>query len=376
MDAVWIERFDETQNECFSVGIKDNIDIVGYRTTIGTQALSDQQPATADAEVISRIKDADIVISGKTSLHELAFGMTGVNHYFGTPVNPKFSELIVGGSSSGSAVAVANNEVRGAIGTDTGGSVRVPAACCGVIGFKPTFGRVSRKGVYPESSSLDCVGTFARTMTDLIRLHSVIDPLFMPSSVPTKLEDLSCALFVEQSHTSISKQVIKYMGELSASLTKVQIPLFEDAFKAGMTIIAYETYQAFGHLLHSPSIGTDIRERLKLASNITAEEIEYANTVRRCFSEQIDVILKSHPLIITPALPDTPLLARDALDGKQDLKISYFARPFNLSGHPAIVLPINNQGTTPVSLQLICAKERDAWLCEIAKQITGDEIVL
>lgn len=91
-------------------------------------------------------------------MHELAFGITGINHAFGTPINPKYPELIPGGSSSGSAAAVAAKQADFTLGTDTGGSIRMPAACCGVFGLKPTFGRVSRKGVYPPSSSLDCVG--------------------------------------------------------------------------------------------------------------------------------------------------------------------------------------------------------------------------
>ena len=97
-------------------------------------------------------------------MHELAFGITGINHAFGTPINPKYPELIPGGSSSGSAAAVAAKQADFTLGTDTGGSIRMPAACCGVYGLKPTFGRVSREGVYPPSSSLDCVGPFANSV--------------------------------------------------------------------------------------------------------------------------------------------------------------------------------------------------------------------
>ena len=114
--------------------------------------------------MVKNILKADCEIIGKTNLHELAFGITGINHAFGTPINPKYPELIPGGSSSGSAAAVAAKQADFTLGTDTGGSIRMPAACCGVYGLKPTFGRVSRKGVYPPSSSLDCVGPFANSV--------------------------------------------------------------------------------------------------------------------------------------------------------------------------------------------------------------------
>lgn len=114
-------------------------------------------------------------------MHELAFGITGINHAFGTPINPKYPELIPGGSSSGSAAAVAAKQADFTLGTDTGGSIRMPAACCGVFGLKPTFGRVSRKGVYPPSSSLDCVGPFANSVEMIEKAMQIIDPTFKPT---------------------------------------------------------------------------------------------------------------------------------------------------------------------------------------------------
>ncbi len=134
------------------VMVKDTIDIQGLKTIAGSRALLEVEPAHDDAEVVKNILKADCEIIGKTNLHELAFGITGINHAFGTPINPKYPELIPGGSSSGSAAAVAAKQADFTLGTDTGGSIRMPAACCGVFGLKPTFGRVSRQGVYRESS--------------------------------------------------------------------------------------------------------------------------------------------------------------------------------------------------------------------------------
>uniref|UniRef100_UPI0028AB14C1 amidase family protein n=1 Tax=Pseudomonas nitroreducens TaxID=46680 RepID=UPI0028AB14C1 len=150
------------------VAVKDSIDIAGYPTRCGTRALADAAPAECNAFVVDAVLNAGWQIVGKTNLHELAFGVTGINDWTGTPVNPMAPDRVPGGSSSGSASAVAAGLADIALGTDTGGSVRVPAACCGIAGLKPTFGRVSRDGVHPAQSSLDCVGPFAANMADLI----------------------------------------------------------------------------------------------------------------------------------------------------------------------------------------------------------------
>ena len=148
---------------------KDTLDIAGYPTRAGSPVLQDAPEATAHAAVIQQLLDSGCQLRGKTTLHELAFGVTGINAWSGTPINPRYPALIPGGSSSGSATVVAAGEVDFAIGTDTGGSVRMPAACCGIVGLKPTWGRVSRQGVMPTDSSLDCVGFFSRDVTTLRR---------------------------------------------------------------------------------------------------------------------------------------------------------------------------------------------------------------
>ena len=138
----------------------------------------DKPSATKNAEVVERILAADCQITAKTNLHELAFGITGINPVFGTAINPQYPDLIPGGSSSGSAAAVAAGLADFTLGTDTGGSIRMPAACCGVYGFKPTFNRVSRQGIHPAMSSLDCVGPFAASVAMIETAMQIIDPSF------------------------------------------------------------------------------------------------------------------------------------------------------------------------------------------------------
>src|SRR5579871_6816782 len=158
----WIERFDVEQGDGPTVAVKDIIDVAGSVTTGGCKALADAgYVATADAPCIVSVRQAGGRLAGKTNLHELAFGTSGVNEWYGTPENPADPGRIPGGSSSGSAAVVGTGEVDVALGSDTGGSVRIPAACCGVVGVKTTYGAVSLSGVLPLAPSYDTVGVLA-----------------------------------------------------------------------------------------------------------------------------------------------------------------------------------------------------------------------
>src|SRR5215204_1395082 len=166
------------------IAVKDLFDTAGVRTTAGSKFFADNIP-TSDAFVIEKIKEAGALILGKTNTHEIALGVTGNNPHYGTACNPWDTTRIPGGSSSGSAIAVSTGMALGALGTDTGGSIRIPAALCGVVGFKPTFGRVSLRGVFPLSWNLDHVGPLAKCVRDaalIVQIISIYDPLD-PASV-------------------------------------------------------------------------------------------------------------------------------------------------------------------------------------------------
>src|SRR5580698_6855331 len=149
-DSVFVQTMDLGGDD-LRVGVKDSIDIEGMPTRLACACFADAPPAERHAEVVRALLDAGCRIVGKTNMHELAYGVTGINRWTGTPVNPRAPERVPGGSSSGSAVAVAMQLVDFAVGTDTGGSIRIPSACCGVYGLKPTYGRVSRSGGQPGS---------------------------------------------------------------------------------------------------------------------------------------------------------------------------------------------------------------------------------
>src|SRR5204863_4402683 len=166
------------------VAVKDIIDVVDVPTTAGCRAIAKlAKPAAADAPCLAGARAAGARLVGKANLHELAMLPIGTNPWFGTPVNPLDAELIPGGSSSGSAVAVATDEADVAIGSDTGGSVRIPSACCGTTGLKTTHGRVSLDGVWPLATSLDTIGPMARDVAGVVAGMQLLEPGFTPSDV-------------------------------------------------------------------------------------------------------------------------------------------------------------------------------------------------
>ena len=176
--ATFITRF-ETSGTGIRLAVKDLIDMEGIPTTAGCRAVADQAlPARADAACLAGARAAGARIVGRTNLHELAFGVTGVNPWFGTPVNPLDPSRVPGGSSSGSAVAVATGEADVAYGSDTGGSVRIPSACCGTAGLKTTWGRIPLDGVWPLSPSFDTIGPMARDVGGLEVGMRLLEPGF------------------------------------------------------------------------------------------------------------------------------------------------------------------------------------------------------
>jgi amidase len=350
-----------------SVMVKDTIDIAGFATRAGSQALENAAAAQEHAQVVEALLAGNCRILGKTSLHELAFGTTGINHWSGTADNPLYPGLIPGGSSSGSAAAVAAGLVDFALGTDTGGSVRVPAACCGVFGLKPTFGRISRAGVMPGVSSLDCVGPFAASMELLIAAMQVIDPGFIAQSCPP---NLSIGVVPVTAHPQILQTLDAALARSGFALHPTPLPGMEAAYNAGLAVINRETWNACGHLLPSGLLGADIAARLQAAALTSDEALQQAEQVREAFTHEVDAALAQHPILALPTLPDYPLQVAQAADTRAAIGMTSLVRPFNLTGHPALSLPLQGPSGLPVGLQLIAGKGQDALLCAVALMIS------
>ncbi|MGM0858344.1 MAG: amidase [Pseudomonadota bacterium] len=349
------------------VVVKDTIDIAGYPTRAGSAALAEAPQAQHHAEIVERTLAAGYRIIGKANLHELAFGMTGLNKWTGTPENPHFPKLIPGGSSSGSASAVASGMAEVGIGTDTGGSIRLPAACCGLYGLKPTFGRLGRRGVMPAFSSLDCVGPITADIDELIAFMAAVDPSFTPSPIMARSRVAWLQVTADDAIQAALEECIRASGLETETAT---LPLLDDAYGAAMAVINRETFEACAFWLEDDRLGADVAKRLRAAGNTMVAELHEAEVVRHAFTAEVDRLLDSHEILALPTLPHPPLTRSAADAGQQDLTISALLRPFNLSGHPALTVPLAPKGGKPMALQLVGRRGDDANLCYAARALS------
>ncbi|NPT42976.1 amidase [Paraburkholderia sp. 1N] len=351
-----------------TIAIKDTIDIAGYATTAASRALADTHPAVQHAEVVERLLDAGWHIVGKANMHELAFGMTGINDYTGTPQNPQDASRIPGGSSSGSAAAVGLKLADAALGTDTGGSIRGPAACCGVIGLKPTCGRVSRRGVAPRESTLDCVGPFARDMQTIVAVMQAITGDFdMRAAHAPQTGAWNVGIVQVDATPEILKAVTRAVRQADGTARTVNLAGLAAAFEAGVSIINAETSRAFGHLVATGKLGADLDARLRAAAKTTAAQCDAAESVRKQFTAAVDHALESVDVLILPTLPALPITLDEARGGTSVIAMSSLIRPFNLSGHPALSLPLPIDGSPlKAGLQIVGRRGADEQVCAIA----------
>ncbi len=218
--STFITRFD-TSGSGVRLAVKDLIDMEGVPTTAGCRAVANEAaPATADAVCLAGARAAGARIVGRTNLHELALGVTGVNPWYGTPVNPLDPRLVPGGSSSGSAVAVATFDADVAYGSDTGGSVRIPSACCGTAGLKTTWGRVPLVGVWPLSPRFDTVGPMARDVAGLVLGMELLEPGFVVEQrAPVRVARLRL-----EAHPAIDAAIDRALRVVEWEVSDIELP--------------------------------------------------------------------------------------------------------------------------------------------------------
>jgi aspartyl-tRNA(Asn)/glutamyl-tRNA(Gln) amidotransferase subunit A len=375
------------------ISLKDNIYTVGIRTTAGSKILKDFIP-TEDAAVVGQLKNAGAVIVGKTNMHEFAYGVTSNNPHYGPVHNPWDLSRIPGGSSGGSAAAVAAGLCYGSIGTDTGGSIRIPASLCGIVGLKPTLGRVSVDAVIPLSPLLDCVGPLARTVQDA---NHLLDPILhrvkgdrspralKKSSAKTRKfvlgipEDFFFDV-VSNDVYAVFEKALRVLKKQRVTFKQVSLPLLRETEDAGNQIAWPEAthyhQQAGWYPSRAADYGEDVRSRLEMGTKVSATTYLSALELREKFIQQFRLTLKDAS-VDAIAVPTTsisaPLIGEETIhlcgqDRATRALMLRANRPANLAGVPAISVPCGfTPAGLPVGLQLIGADDDEHLLLQIAR---------
>ncbi len=343
----------------------------GVPTTNGSKVIAAHaRPAAADATCLAGTRAAEaegtLVVVGKTNLHELAFGVTGINPWFGTPVNPLDSRLVPGGSSSGSAVAVGAYEADVAFGSDTGGSIRIPAACCGVVGLKTTRGRVSLDGVLPLAPSLDTVGPMARSVADVAAGMALLEPGFTPAG--TGGRSVVVGRLRLPAEPRVDEALDSALAAAGLHAVDVVLPGWWPATAATMRILAAEAWQVHADLWarHADDLSSDVRARLLDASSVTPADLDAAWQRAPLWDTELDETFARVDILALPVLAGPPPPLEDA---SRLTDIRYVA-PFNLAGVPALALPVPARSPgIPPSLQLVGPRLSEEQLVAVGLQV-------
>jgi amidase len=289
---------------------------------------------------------------GKTNLHELAYGASGINEWFGTPPNPFDPALVPGGSSSGSAVALANGEADVAYGSDTGGSIRVPSAFCGTTGLKTTYGRIPVEGVRPCAASLDTVGPMARDVVGVALGLAFLEPGFAISSKPARLIGRLRVPGVKVD-PAIGAAVARVLGAAEFQVVEVTVPEWTQAYRSNVAILDREAAEANRPLVQDPAkrakLGDIVADRIRAAAQVSAQE---AGEARRFQEEWQGILAAVFRRVELLALPTVAFFPPRIEDGN-DRHYTSLTNPVNLAGLPALAQPVPAGGPIPASVQLV-----------------------
>jgi aspartyl-tRNA(Asn)/glutamyl-tRNA(Gln) amidotransferase subunit A len=370
------------------IGLKDLIDTAGLRTTAASALHKDRIP-TEDAEVVTRLKAAGAILIGKQNLHEFAYGGSSIISCFGPVRNPWNPDHIAGGSSGGSAAAVGAKMCCAAIGTDTGGSIREPASLCGVVGLKPTFGRVSARGVIPLSPSLDHVGPIARTVADAAVVLRAIagydsrDPNSANMPVPnytTALEEPPARFRVgtphksfyenlDQETASAVQQALDVLKNNGAEVRDIDLQI-----PADWSLLSAEAYACHAEFIRrSPELyQPETLRRLRAGESISAAEVDARRRELKNYRSEIDGVFKQIDVLVTPTTPHpAPRLTGLTENSDQlrptELTLLSNTRPFNMWGLPTISVPCGfTHSGLPIGLQIAGAHWAEGLVLQVA----------
>jgi aspartyl-tRNA(Asn)/glutamyl-tRNA(Gln) amidotransferase subunit A len=352
---VWLARPDEVAPGT-PVAIKDLLDTAGLVTTYGSVIFAEHVPART-AESVLRLEAAGYAVAGKTNLHEFAYGISSQNEHFGNVPNPGFPGRLAGGSSGGTAAAIAAGDVELGLGTDSGGSIRIPAAWCGIAGFKPTFDLVPTDGCFPLAPSYDHVGPLASTVEGCSELMRALAPGFSETDVDLAQLAVGVA-WLDEAEPEVAACVAAAAEHFPQRRT-VAPPLPDRAENA---LFMREVADVHRGLFpeRADEYGETIRWKLELCNEVTEAEVGHARTLRHEYRLRFEELFDGLDLLITPTVAIAPPLA-DCDERELRGRVIRLTYPFDLLGWPALALPagLTPQGL-PASIQLVGRPGDDA----------------
>lgn len=372
-----------------ALAIKDLIDVQGYPTTMGAAGF-EHNIASTDATVVERLRAAGAVLIGKTNTHQFAYGPTGDRSAAGPVLNPHNRERMTGGSSSGSAAAVAAGLCHAAVGSDTAASIRLPAAFCGVVGMKPTQGLIPTKGAFPLSKTLDHLGPITSGCRDNARILAIMagrEESFYSRRLGEPVQGLVIGLPDKFFNTHWSKPVRAAMTQAlrtlecnGVHLRVVSIPQINDIYEAQQCVLRAEAYR-----LHAKSLANgapydeEVRQRLLTGKDVTAKEYQHAMSLQSVARTSFDEALEGVDVILTPTCGITAprLQERETnLNGEMVQTrwlLTRLTAPTNFSGHPSLSVPFGkDEHRLPIGLQLIGRYHDEATLYQVGDFIARD----
>jgi aspartyl-tRNA(Asn)/glutamyl-tRNA(Gln) amidotransferase subunit A len=367
------------------ISIKDIIDVSGTATTCASRVRT-TQPARRDAAAVARLRDAGAIVIGKTNLHEFAFGTTNEDSAFGPVHHPIDASRSPGGSSGGSAAAVLAGMTVASIGTDTGGSVRIPAAACGLVGLKPELGEIPLDGVIPLSATLDHVGPICRSVDDAAALYNVmrgardcaaLADVDLRSVRLGVLRGYFTAL-LEPPVARAFEQACARLSEAGATLEEVDVPHAGDIAPVYLHIVLAEAAAAHATTLENRAddYTPNVRIRLEMGRYILAEDYVRALRGRELLTREVDAAVTGRTALLLPTLPLTApklgatMVTLSGTDEPIRNAMLRLTQLFNITGHPAITLPCTPAGTAlPIGVQLAGARHKTLELLGVARAV-------